>query len=360
MTIPVKSYVPLGCFAAACLAGAELGRVILVPAGNASLPVLWPPAGLLVGALLLTNTSRWIALSSIAVATMVLSAALHDERLVLSAGLAALTAAAALVTAWLARRSIDGPVSTSRIAHMWAVMVSGAVVPMVAGTLAAVVLYTTSGTAVLTAWRSWWLAETLSILFIAPLVCAVVAERHALAALRSWRSLELVLALAGAIAITEAVFGDALPPLVRVPAYVMPFLLWPAFRSGPAGSAIAVFGVCLVALWHTAHGHGPFALSDPSRESWILRSQGTMAMVGISFTMLATVVAERRDAALERARLIGELKQALAEIKTLRGLIPICAWCHKVRDDAGFWQQLETFLGAHTGATFSHEIGRAV
>ena len=45
-----------------------------------------------------------------------------------------------------------------------------------------------------------------------------------------------------------------------------------------------------------------------------------------------------------------------AQLKTLRGFIPICAWCHKVRDDAGFWQQIEQYLDTRTDATFSHSI----
>jgi hypothetical protein len=67
-------------------------------------------------------------------------------------------------------------------------------------------------------------------------------------------------------------------------------------------------------------------------------------------------VAERKRVAQEHAVLVAELQQALLEVKTLRGFIPICAWCHKVRDDAGFWQQIEKYLDARTDATFSHSI----
>ena len=48
------------------------------------------------------------------------------------------------------------------------------------------------------------------------------------------------------------------------------------------------------------------------------------------------------------------LRRALDEVTTLRGLIPICAWCKKVRDDHGSWQQLEEFLSERTQATFTH------
>lgn len=103
-------------------------------------------------------------------------------------------------------------------------------------------------------------------------------------------------------------------------------------------------------------GIGPLAMEGAGRDLLILRAQGTCVMAAVSFLLLASIVAERREAMFERARLVVELQKALAEIKTLQGLIPICAWCHKVRDDADVWQGLETYLDAHTDATFSHSI----
>ncbi len=58
----------------------------------------------------------------------------------------------------------------------------------------------------------------------------------------------------------------------------------------------------------------------------------------------------------EQQELILELQGALAEIKTLRGFIPICASCKKIRDDEGYWDQLEAYLGKHTDAVFSHGL----
>jgi phosphoserine phosphatase RsbU/P len=53
---------------------------------------------------------------------------------------------------------------------------------------------------------------------------------------------------------------------------------------------------------------------------------------------------------------IGELHQALDQIRTLRGIVPICASCKKIRDDAGYWQQLEDYVSNNTEAEFSHGI----
>jgi CheY-like chemotaxis protein len=59
---------------------------------------------------------------------------------------------------------------------------------------------------------------------------------------------------------------------------------------------------------------------------------------------------------MERERLISELKDALAHIKTLRGLLPMCAWCKKIRDDKGYWAQVEVYMEKHLDATFTHGI----
>ncbi len=63
-----------------------------------------------------------------------------------------------------------------------------------------------------------------------------------------------------------------------------------------------------------------------------------------------------RQKKLEQQKLITELQEALAEIKTLKGFIPICASCKKIRDDEGYWNQLEAYISKHTDATFTHSI----
>ena len=60
--------------------------------------------------------------------------------------------------------------------------------------------------------------------------------------------------------------------------------------------------------------------------------------------------------AIERQKLITELEERHKEIKTLRGLLPMCAWCRDIRDDKGYWQKLEAYIEEHTDSTFSHGI----
>lgn len=58
----------------------------------------------------------------------------------------------------------------------------------------------------------------------------------------------------------------------------------------------------------------------------------------------------------ERKKITEELQNALANIKTLKGLIPICAWCKKIRDDKGYWKKVETYLEEHSDASFTAGI----
>jgi PAS domain S-box-containing protein len=67
-------------------------------------------------------------------------------------------------------------------------------------------------------------------------------------------------------------------------------------------------------------------------------------------------ITEHKRAEEEREKLIHELQDALGKIKTLSGLLPICASCKKIRDDKGYWNQIEAYIGDHSEAEFTHSI----
>lgn len=67
-------------------------------------------------------------------------------------------------------------------------------------------------------------------------------------------------------------------------------------------------------------------------------------------------IERRRRAEQEQERLIGELSKALQEVKTLRGLLPTCAHCYKIRDENDEWQRLEHYIRSHSEADFTHGI----
>jgi len=74
--------------------------------------------------------------------------------------------------------------------------------------------------------------------------------------------------------------------------------------------------------------------------------------MGVSFENIT----QRKEAELANQKLIADLQRALSEIKTLRGLIPICMDCHKIRSNEGLWTRIDRYLETHTSAELSHSI----
>jgi ABC-type phosphate/phosphonate transport system substrate-binding protein len=72
--------------------------------------------------------------------------------------------------------------------------------------------------------------------------------------------------------------------------------------------------------------------------------------------LLNIEIIERKQIEREREKLIKQLQKSLAEIKTLSGLLPICSHCKKIRDDKGYWNQIEHYIHEHSDAEFSHGI----
>ena len=67
-------------------------------------------------------------------------------------------------------------------------------------------------------------------------------------------------------------------------------------------------------------------------------------------------ITDRKKTEEEREKLINELQQALEDVKTLSGLLPICSKCKKIRDDKGYWNNLEGYIERHSEILFSHGL----
>ncbi len=93
-----------------------------------------------------------------------------------------------------------------------------------------------------------------------------------------------------------------------------------------------------------------------SRDELELRVQERTADLMMANDELTAEIAVRKKMEEERTKLVSELQDALENVKTLRGLIPICASCKKIRDDNGYWNQIEAYLSKHSLAEFSHSI----
>ena len=106
-----------------------------------------------------------------------------------------------------------------------------------------------------------------------------------------------------------------------------------------------------------------FVLSDRFELSqlfmrWILSH--TIAKLDVFLTVAIFLIGasaiftwRRRNELLEQ---LERRERAEAEVKTLSGLLPICAWCKKIRDDRGYWNQIESYIQLHSEAEFTHGI----
>ncbi len=74
------------------------------------------------------------------------------------------------------------------------------------------------------------------------------------------------------------------------------------------------------------------------------------------FTRVLLYSIERKQAELEKEKLIKELQDLFTQVKTLRGLLPMCAWCKRIRNDQGEWMGLESYIQQHSNADVTHGI----
>ncbi len=117
------------------------------------------------------------------------------------------------------------------------------------------------------------------------------------------------------------------------------------------------------AAWEAALNQAPYDIEHRivvgGVEKWIREiAEVVFDPNGKALRGIGTVqdISDRKNIEKEREKMIEELQTALEEVKTLQGFIPICASCKKIRDDKGYWNQLENYIETHSDAAFSHSM----
>ena len=110
--------------------------------------------------------------------------------------------------------------------------------------------------------------------------------------------------------------------------------------------------------FHTAYPHLPvIILTGLDDEELAIKKMQEGAQDYLTKGQIDTNILVRSIRyAIERQKLKTQLEVSLKKIKTLSGLLPICASCKKIRDDKGYWNLLEVYISEHTNADFSHGI----
>jgi hypothetical protein len=136
--------------------------------------------------------------------------------------------------------------------------------------------------------------------------------------------------------------------------YIVPVALLAWFDTRGAGVAMSLLSAT---MWYLCNALGEHAFSHPLTPVWntVVRL-GFFVIASLTLSRLRASVNELSRLTANQSKLIDELQAALDNVKVLSGFIPICASCKKVRDDRGFWQQIEEYISEHSEALFSHSL----
>ena len=88
---------------------------------------------------------------------------------------------------------------------------------------------------------------------------------------------------------------------------------------------------------------------------WFLWNAAPDAAARVIYSV-ARDITERKRAEEEREQLVQQLQAALAEVRSLQAILPICSYCRKIRDDENYWHNVESYIAEHTNSRFSHGI----
>lgn len=341
--------------------------------------LVWPPSGLGLAALLLFGIRLWPA-----IAVGSLCATLIDGG---SPVLAVITASGhvleAVLGAFVLRNAVHFHCDLGRVRDVLGFLVFGAAIAAMIGATIGTLGMGVDGAIPWAeagrAWRTRWVAEAMGILVLGALLLSwSVRSEQPWTRARVGEAGALVFSL---LPVVFLVHGGLLPSDFShsLTFLTFPFVIWAALRFGQRGATVTVALTIGVALWGTVTGKGPYA--NQAFNVAVVFFYGYTAAVGVTGLLLGAATTERRrfaeelqrigfdleirvnerTAALQeeltrRRQIQDDLQDALANVKTLSGLLPICSSCKRIRDDQGYWTQVERYLTEHTGAQFSHGL----
>lgn len=283
----------LGALCALYYYGGRLGLSLAVVHPSAT--VVWPPTGIALSAVLLLGSRVWPAIFIGAFLVNITTAG----TIATSFGIAVGNTLEALFGAYLTRRFVHNPVTFecatevvkfTVLTAMTATLIS-ATIGVTTLCLGAVARWDNYASM----WTTWWLGDMTSNLLFAPLLLVwsrVPLPRWQLRSLFDALSLLVLVFVFGQMVFGEWIFSDIKNyPLSFL--CILPILL-SALRFGPHGSVTASFVMSAIAIWGTVHELGPFAVENLSESLLLL--QAFMATVSVTTLVLASVLAERKQA----------------------------------------------------------------
>ncbi len=314
-----------------------------------STPMFWPANAIVLGIMLYATTQRaMIYLGAAALSYFVYlyffdAFGFGPSCLLTSANMIEIVAGYVLIyflATW--------PLQFGRLKNTIEMIVYGVILNSIVGATAGTYLMSNVWEApTLINWTIWFETAVIGYLMVLPLMISWMSPTSVTYSPR--HNIEIALLFVFCIVASLIIFGaDKDNPLV-FPYFVFPVLLLSSIRFDLRITSIAFLLFLVISSIKSSQGLGPFAMGEFYREIVLVRFN---LFCGITIITVLLVSALRN----EREELINELRDAFSQIKTLSGFIPICANCKKIRDDSGYWNQLEGYIQEHSDAELSHGI----
>lgn len=373
---------------------ARIGVALTVmPQGMA---VIWPPNGVLLAFLILLRGRSWVSAAGVTLAAEVAADvptfSVAEALMFGVINVAEATGARALLTRW--RFDPRFPSASD----FFKFLLAGPAIAAFGAALCGAAVYAVfrgGETGYLEFVRLWWFGDAIGLVIVTPLL---LCFRMTSATPRTQPRVRVTdglaaLGAAAAIALLIVARNGMLMNLHVGPILLLPFLIFVAVRFGVSASAAAVAAAALLILVLTTVGSNPFGHATVAEA--VVHAQEFVFVMSVMSLGLATILAELRahqagietaNAELQRSAVslrqsnlelqrseaevaafnaeLGErvrartleLEEALSQVKRLHGLLPICAWCKRVRDDSDYWHSVEDYISSRSEAQFSHSI----
>ncbi|MGQ0640741.1 MAG: MASE1 domain-containing protein [Gemmatimonadaceae bacterium] len=371
---------------------------VLLTVQPESTAIVWPPNGVLLAALIRFRMQGYLGFAGLTIVAEAIADApaftLLESVLFGLVNVAEVTLACAILMRWRFNGRFTAPTDVVKF-----VVAGPLLAASIAASLAAAVnTFVRGGSAsYLEFLRIWWLGDAVGLMIVTPLLLGLwIKPAHAAPSVPTkLTAIDMLVAVTGlgAISLLIAARGGTLLGMHVGPVLLLPFVIFVAVRFGVSGAALAVAAVALVIMILTKQGYSLFgsltprgavvlaqefifitsllALGPAALMSQLRTSQGALVRANAELTARARAL-ERLNQGLQRAEAevvalnasleqrvharTAELETALAQVTRLQQLLPICAWCRKVRDDHDYWQSVEDYIVRHTDTRFSHSI----
>lgn len=296
-------------FGVAYLGGCWLGYwLTLMPFAGVT---LWPPSGLYLAALLLSEKHHWpwwimAGLPAEVAGSMALFGFPFSASLVIYLG----NSLEALAGAWLIRHWCGVPFRLDGLQEVLVLTLCGAVIgPALSATLGAATLAVTGKTAFITAWPLWWVGDAVGALIVTPVILTAVYMGKDLRQVKSERWVEWLAVLAVFIGFGHLVFSGAFPFTYLI----TPPLLWATLRFGVPGATAITLILTIMVARYTAADLGAFAnpAFGPEERQWL--TELFLGITTVSSLVVASLTTQHRRALLTLRQAHDELDVRVTE-----------------------------------------------